>query len=634
MSAIGGLKKGSSGILLRKISDAASFARDQFRKAKLMHTIPVLFFDQAACLHHKPLFWVKRQGRYQPITWDQARDTVQALSAFLLNCHVAPGERIIILSENRPEWGLADLAIQAIGAWTVPIYPSLTEREILHIAQDCEPVLGIVSSAEHAQKFRALREQLPSLRLVIVMDPLVLEPPCEQSWTEAVRQGRALVERFQELLGQRLQLLRPNDTATLIYTSGTTGEPKGVMLSHGNFLSNVASCLKALPIHASDRHLSFLPLSHVFERMAGWYLMLAVGASVAYAETMDTIPQNMLEVRPTIMLGVPRFFEKLAWRIQEGVRHAPPHQRRIIEWALSVGQQASHYQCNRARLPLGLRLQHAAATWLVLSKITHRLGGRLRFFVSGGAPLAKAIGEFFYSLGIVILEGYGLTETSPVITANRLHAMKFGTVGLPIEGVEVRIAADGEILTRGPHVMEGYYRKPQETQAVIADGWFHTGDIGSFDEEGFLSITDRKKDLIKTAGGKFVAPQKLEQLFVADPYIAQALIYGDREPYCVALIVPNLERLAEYAKAQGLCCASLRELVSSPQIHAFVWNRVQALQRDLASFEQVKAIALLDHEFSQAAGELTPTLKAKRATIAARYQDVLHRLYLPPANPS
>ena len=574
------------------------------------------------------MFWVKREGQYQPTTWEQARDTVQALSALLLTLDVNPGDRIVILSENRPEWGLADLAIQSVGAWAVPIYPSLTERDILHIAQDCEPVLGVVSSAEQAQKFRVLRDRIRSLRLVIVMDALALQQPFEQSWTEAVEQGSVLVERVRELLEQRIQRLRPDETATLIYTSGTTGEPKGVMLSHHNFLSNVAACLKALPIHANARHLSFLPLSHVFERMAGWYLMLAVGASVAYAENMDTIPQNMLEVRPTVMLGVPRFFEKLSARIQEGLRQAPPRKRRVIEWALSVGQQVTQYRLNRRTPPLGLRLQHVVATWLVFGKITRRLGGRLRFFVSGSAPLAKAIGEFFYSLGVVILEGYGLTETSPVITVNRLHAVKFGTVGLPIEGVEVRIAEDGEILTRGPHVMQGYYRQPQETHAVIVDGWFHTGDIGNLDEEGFLSITDRKKDLIKTAGGKFVAPQKLEQLFITDPYIAQAFLYGDREPYCVALIVPNLERVAEYAKTQGLAFTSPRELVSSPTIHEFVWNRIRALQRDLASFEQVKAIALLEQEFTQASGELTPTLKVKRAAITARYQDVIRRLYL------
>ncbi len=590
-------------------------------------TIPAVFFEQAKRLAPKPLFWVKRQGRYQPITWDQARQTVQALSAYFLHVGIKPGERIVILSENRPEWGMTDLAVQAVGAWTVPIYPSLMEHDIRQILLDCEPVLCAASSGEQVRKLRALQAQCPSIRGVLVMDATPLQQPFEQAWLQVVGQGRTVLAQFQELAQRRLQDLHATDTATLIYTSGTTGEPKGVMLSHENFLSNVTACLNAIPIRADDRHLSFLPLSHVFERMAGWFLMVSVGASVAYAENMETIPQNMLEIKPTVMLGVPRFFEKLYTKIHEGLHRAPPLKRRIMEWALTVGQRSMAYRLKRQPLPLGLSLQYALAACLVFRKVQHRLGGRLQFFVSGSAPLAKTIGEFFYSVGVIILEGYGLTETSPVITVNRPQALKFGTVGLPIDGVEVRIAEDGEILTRGPHVMQGYYRKPEQTREVLGDGWFHTGDIGGIDAEGFLSITDRKKDLIKTAGGKFVAPQKLEQRFITDLYISQAFIYGDRQPYCVALIVPNLQRLTDYAKSHGLSFASFGELVRAPGIHQMLWERVQALQQDLASFEQVKAIAILEQEFTQAAGELTPTLKAKRAAIAARYEEVLHRLY-------
>ena len=596
----------------------------------MAHTIPAVFFEQAQRLARKPLFWVKRQGRYQPITWDQACQTVRALSAYFLHVGITARDRIVILSENRPEWGMTDLAIQAVGGWTVPLYPSLMEHDIHQIFQDCEPVLCVASSGEQARKLRALQAQCPSIRGVLVMDSTPLQQPFEQAWLQAVGQGRSLLLQLQEPAQQRLQELHSTDTATLIYTSGTTGEPKGVMLSHENFLSNVKACLKAIPIGANDRHLSFLPLSHVFERMAGWYLMMSVGASVAYAENMETVPQNMLEVRPTIMLGVPRFFEKLYTRIQEGLRQAPPLKRRIMEWALAVGQRSMAYRLTRRRLPLGLWLQEVLASRLVFRKIQHRLGGRLRFFISGSAPLAKTIGEFFYRLGVIILEGYGLTETSPVIAVNRPQALKFGTVGLPIEGAEVRIAQDGEILTRGPHVMQGYYRKPEQTREVLGDGWFHTGDIGGFDAEGFLSITDRKKDLIKTAGGKFVAPQKLEQRFITDPYISQAFIYGDRRPYCVALIVPNLQRVTDYAKIHGLSFASFGELLHAPAIHQMLWERIQALQQDLAGFEQVKAIALLEQEFTQAAGELTPTLKAKRTAITTRYEETLHRLYSAP----
>jgi long-chain acyl-CoA synthetase len=342
----------------------------------------------------------------------------------------------------------------------------LTEHEIRQIAADCEPVACVASTHEQTQKLRAVSRHVRSIRLILAIDPGERESPEEVAWSDAIKQGRELVGRFRELMDRRVQHLQPDETATIIYTSGTTGEPKGVMLSHRNFLSNASSCLKAIPIRRSDLHLSFLPLSHVFERMAGWYLMLMVGASVAYAESMETIPQNMLEVRPTVMLGVPRFFEKLYARIQDGIRQAPPHTQRIARWALSIGQQASRYRLARQPVPMGLRCAEQLASVLVFHKLKQRLGGRLRFFVSGGAPLAKAIGEFFHSVGVTILEGYGLTETAPVITVNRLEAITFGVVGPPIEGVEVRIAEDGEILTRGPHIMRGYYRKPQETQQV------------------------------------------------------------------------------------------------------------------------------------------------------------------------
>ena len=587
----------------------------------ILTTIPRLFIDQAGRLSAKPLFWVKQQGRYQPITWSQALEAVRAFSAFLLGVPVNRGDRVLLLSENRPEWGIADLAIQSVGAWTVPVYASLTGRDLLTIARDCQPVACIASTAEQAKKLQALRSEVGSIRAILVMD---------QEWATALEQGRAEQARFHELLERRLAELDPQDTATLIYTSGTTGEPKGVMLSHRNFLSNAAACLAVIPIRSDDLHLSFLPLSHVFERMAGWYLMLMAGASVAHAESMDTIPQDMLGIRPTVMLGVPRFFEKLYAKIEDGISHAPPPKRLIARWAVRVGRQAASSRLAGKALPGWLKIRLAVAERLVFRTLKQHLGGRLRFFVSGSAPLAKAIAEFFYSAGVIILEGYGLTETSPVITVNRLEALKFGSVGLPLEGLEVRIAEDGEILTRGPHIMQGYYQKPQETQAAIVDGWFHTGDIGRLDDEGFLFITDRKKDLIKTAGGKFVAPQKLENLFILDQYIAQAFVYGDRERYCVALIVPKLQRLMEHVKTWGMSFNSPRELAEDPTIRQFFWNRIQGLQQDLAPFEQVKAIALLDQEFTQASGELTPTLKAKRAAIAARYQDVLRRLYEEP----
>lgn len=593
----------------------------------MTETVPALFARQAAALGQKPLFLVKRDGVFQPISWEQAAEAVRAFSLFLLQERASPGDRVLILSENRPEWGIADLAIQSIGAWTVPIYPSLTAEALRAICADCQPVAAVASTPDQIAKLLGPVGELPSIRSVVALDAGHRPHPLVMTWPAALARGREAGRELHELLERRRSQIRPDETATLIYTSGTTGEPKGVMLSHRNFLSNVAACLKTIPIRGTDLHLSFLPLSHVFERMAGWYLMLSVGASVAYAESLDTVAQGMLEVRPTTMLGMPRFFEKLYARIQEGLRQGPPAKRWVIEWALKVGRAVTSCRTGGQHVPISLRAKRWAADRLVFRKLHEKLGGRLRFFVSGSAPLSKELGEFFYSVGVTILEGYGLTETSPVISVNRLPIPRFGSVGQPVPGVEVRIADDGEILTRGPHVMQGYYKKPEATAAAIVEGWFHTGDIGHLDEQGHLYITDRKKDLIKTAGGKFIAPQKLENLFVTDPHISQAFVYGDRRPYCVALIVPNMDALRRHAQLQEIPAGSVQELVRDPRIAGFYWGLVQAKQQDLAGFEQVKKIALLDQEFSQAAGELTPTLKARRDIIAKRYGTVLDALY-------
>ncbi|MBI4342095.1 MAG: long-chain fatty acid--CoA ligase [Candidatus Omnitrophica bacterium] len=593
----------------------------------MTETIPALFARQARSLAGRTLFLVKREGAYQPITWQQAAEDVTALRTFLLGQQVNPGDRVILFSENRPEWGVADLAIQSVGAWTVPIYPTLTEPDLRTICRDCRPVACVASTSDQATLLVEIGRTLPSIRTIIVIQPTQQHHAHVVAWAEALAQGRELEPKLHDFTEHRMAQLQPDDTATLIYTSGTTGEPKGVMLSHRNFLSNVQASLEVIPITGRDRHLSFLPLCHVFERMAGWYLLLSVGGSIAYAENMDTIPQNMLEVHPTIMLGVPRFFEKLYARIQDSLQQAPPLKRRLAAWALGVGRTRMARQLDGRPLSPVLALQHLLARLLVLRKFHARLGGRLRFFVSGSAPLSRDIAEFFYSAGVTILEGYGLTETSPVIAVNRLPVPRFGSVGQPLPGVEVKIAEDGEILTRGPHIMQGYYQKPEATAAVLEGGWLHTGDIGHLDPAGCLVITDRKKDLIKTAGGKFVAPQKLENLFVSDPHISQAFVFGDKRPYCVALIVPQAERLRRYAGEQGIPGHGLHELVHEPRIIEFYWNLVQDKQRHLAGFEQVKKITLLDQEFSQAAGELTPTLKAKRSIIAQRYAGVLDRLY-------
>ncbi len=592
-------------------------------------TIPALFLRQAESFGSRTLFLSHQpNGQWQSTSWQDARLTVAALGAYLLSQNVERGERILILSENRSEWAIADIAIQTVGAWSVPLYPTLQQDDILRIANDCEASIAIVSSQEQLDKLRAIHASAPSLRRIIALTSPAHEEEIVISWEQALMRGAQQQTLTESKLSDRSRSIQADDTATLIYTSGTTGEPKGVMLSHRNFLSNVAACLEVIPISGTDTHLSFLPLSHVFERMAGWYLMLSVGASVAYAQNIDSVPEDMRSVRPTIMLGVPRFFEKLHSRILDHIQTLPEKRQRIIRTAIAIGERYRTARLSGGRIPLFLRLQHAAARLFVFRKFHERLGGRLRFFVSGGAPLSKELGEFFYSIGLTIIEGYGLTETSPVIAVNRVQEPCFGTVGQPVPGVEVQIAQDGEVLTRGPHIMQGYYRKPDATASVIKQGWFYTGDIGHLDQKGRLSITDRKKDLIKTSGGKFVAPQKLEGLFCANPHISQAFVYGDRQPYCVALIVPKRSALDAFAEQNGLDHLSLAELLAHPKVQAFYWSIVQERQSGLPGFEQVKRIALLEQEFSLSSGELTPTLKAKRQFIADKYASVLRSLYV------
>ena len=422
--------------------------------------------------------------------------------------------------------------------------------------------------------------------------------------------------------------VRPDDLATIIYTSGTTGDPKGVMLTHSNIVFDVKASTAAFAgLDHHDVALSFLPLCHIFERMAE-YLMLHHGVTIAYAEGVEQVVANLAEVRPTLMCSVPRFYEKVHVRVREKVAKDPPYRQRLFAWALRVGGEAFQHRVNRTSPGPALRLKHALADRLVFQKIRARVGGRIRIFISGGAPLAKEVAEFFGAAGLLILEGYGLSETSPVIAVNTPDAIRPGTVGRPIPGVEVKIAPDGEILTRGPHVMKGYFRKPEATAAAIDDeGWFHTGDIGHLDADGFLVITDRKKDLIVTSGGKKVAPQPIENRLKTNPFIAEVVIVGNRRNFPAALVVPNFEALEGWARQHGVAFADREDLIRRPEVVALYERLVQEMTPDLAQFEKIKKIALLPREFSLEAGELTPTLKVRRSVVEEKYKDVIDRLY-------
>jgi long-chain acyl-CoA synthetase len=421
----------------------------------------------------------------------------------------------------------------------------------------------------------------------------------------------------------------PEDVATFIYTSGTTGDPKGVMLTHSNLVSNVlSSSAPFADMGPADTALSFLPLCHVFERMGGYYLMLQKGVTIAYAESVEKVPENMLEVQPSLMLSVPRLYEKIYARVKEKVAADPPLRQKIFAWAIGVGRARFRHEVERTSPGLGLRVRAALADALVFKKIKARTGGKLRLFVSGGAPLSREIAEFFGAVGLTILEGYGLTETSPVITVNLPNRMKPGTVGPPIAGVEVKIAGDGEILTRGPHVMKGYYRKPEATAETIdSEGWLHTGDVGVIDPQGFLVITDRKKDILVTSGGKNIAPQPIENRLKTHPLLTEVVMVGNRRNFPSALVIPNFETLEKWARTQGLSFGSREELVAKQEVGEHVMREIDRLSSDLAPFERIKKVTLLPRDFTIEGGELTPTLKVKRRVVEQRYKDVIDKMY-------
>jgi long-chain acyl-CoA synthetase len=570
----------------------------------------------------------KVAGQWRDISSDEFRLAVEEASLGLRALGVEKGDRVALLSENRPEWAIADLATLAAAAVVVPIYATLTAPQALYILNDSEAKVLFVSTPTQRQKLQEIRAQAKCLRQVVAFDPSAAGPDVI-SLDDLRARGRGALSADPQAVRRRAAEARPDDLATLVYTSGTTGEPKGVMLSHRNIVSNVESSKQIfMEFGPRDVALSFLPLSHIFERMAGYYMMLASGSTIAYAESVEQVPANMAEVRPTVMCSVPRLYEKMYARINEKVASDPPARQKIFRWAIGVGREVFKAQLEKRSPGPLLSLKSAVANKLVFSKVKDRVGGRLRVFVSGGAPLAREIAEFFGAAGLTILEGYGLTETSPVITCNRPDDFRPGTVGKPIPGVEVKIADDGEILTRGPHVMQGYYKKPQDTAEVIdAQGWFHTGDVGAFDQAGFLVITDRKKDIIVTSGGKNIAPQPIENLLKTHPLIGEIVMIGNKRHFPAALLIPRFDSLEKWAKEQGLAFTSREELVGRSEVVELYDRTVRELTGHLASFEKIKKLAILPREFSLETGELTPKLSVKRRVVEQKYKDVIDRLY-------
>jgi long-chain acyl-CoA synthetase len=556
-------------------------------------------------------------------------DRVRDLALGLSSLGVGMGDRVVIMSESRPEWLTADLATLTLGGVTVPVYATLTPGQARYIIQDAGARVAFVSTAEQLDKLQRVRHDLPSLEAIVSFAPLAGTSPSVLAFDDLVARGHA------RLMGEwgagrqfrdQTREIRPGQLATIIYTSGTTGEPKGVMLSHHNLISNLMAGHTVVPVTADDVSLSFLPLSHSFERLVS-YVYLAHGVTIVFAESMETVGRDLSLVRPTVMTGVPRVYEKFLARIMERGHALPQPRRTLFHWGVKVAHARARAEGAGGTTGPILGLETTLADRLVFSKIRESVGGRLWCLVSGSAPLPVHVAEFFHGIGLTITEGYGLTETSPIVTANPIAAPRLGTVGKPIPGVEVRIAEDGEILVRGPIVMMGYYNKPEDTAAVLKDGWFHTGDIGSLDAEGYLRITDRKKDLLVTSGGKKVAPQPIEASLKRSPLIAEVILLGDRQRFISALIVPAFAALERRLQDLGRPPAERSELVHRDDVIALYEEIVEALNRELSQFERIKKFRLLVQEFTIESGELTPTMKVKRKAVELQRASEIEALY-------
>jgi len=590
-------------------------------------TIGEMFWSRVRQYGPRAALCVKRDGVWQDISWEEWGRNVRHFAMGLMVLGLKERERVALLSENRPEWAYVDLAVLSANAVDTPIYATNIPEQVEHIVKDSGSRFIVVSTEQQLAKVQEIKADVPDLEKAILIDPEAEHP---EDWiltfAEVLELGEAQGDAT--AFEKRLENVEATDLATLIYTSGTTGAPKGVMLTHNNFLANVQGALDVLPLSESDLALSFLPLSHSFERLAGYYALLAGGGTIAYAESIDKVPDNIQEIRPTVMCSVPRLYEKMHGRVLTTIETGPALKKKLFSWGMGVGGEMSKRITAKKEVPGVLNLKHKVADRLVFEKLRSRMGDRLRFFISGGAPLAREIAEFFHAAGILILEGYGLTETTPVISANRPDAYKLGSVGQPLPNLEVRIAPDGEVLVKGPSVMKGYYNRPEETREVLTeDGWFATGDIGYLDQDNYLYITDRKKDIIVTAGGKNIAPQNVENLLKLNRFIEQVCIIGDKRKYLTALIGPSFSELEDFARENGIPSEPREQLIEHPRVQHLFQEAIDEANAQLARYESIKRFSVLPVEFSQETGELTPTLKVKRKVVGTKYQKQIDRMY-------
>jgi long-chain acyl-CoA synthetase len=576
-----------------------------------------IFSNNASIHSGRKAIQFKRDGQIQSLSWSEVWTKVLQVASLFNRIGLQPNMKVAISSANCLEWLCSDIAALTLGAVTVPIYPTLAGPEMSYILSDSGSRILVVQDEQMLGRLDKHWSELDQVWAIVLLhgDPRLCHTKIpkkvfsiQEAWNESIVD-------IAPIINAKLAQDAFKNTATIIYTSGTTGFPKGVMLTHENFLKNCEWVLGALPLTSADVHLSFLPLSHVFERMCGYYLMAMAGAQICYAESIDKAAENAKEFKPTFLLGVPRFYEKIHAKIMDRAESARGLKKRMFDWALEVGALRAACLKSRASIPLGLQIQCALAESLVYKKIKANFGGRVRFFVSGGAALVPNIAEFFLKIGLLIVEGYGLTETSPVIAFNRVDHFKFGTVGLPLKEIQVRISDEGEILTKSACVMTGYYHKPDETAGALRDGWFHTGDMGEIDNDGFLKITGRIKELIVLSGGKKVSPQRIEEYFEECEYIQRCVLYGEGKNFLTAFIVPDLDNLKKNSEFNGA------------NAEAIIQQSINRIHARLANFQQIKYFKILPKDFSLEEGELTPTLKIKRSVVCKKYGPLLEPFY-------
>ena len=569
----------------------------------------------------------KRNGEWVSLSSDELLERAQRIAAGLYAIGVRHGDRVALLSESRVEWTLTDAGCIFSGAVDVPIYPTLTPPQVRYILNDCGARVLIIASRQKFDELAGVLADCPSIEKIIVFEPEHAGDIDVLTLYQLEAKGSQLQLEDPHLVNRLSSATTSDDLATIIYTSGTTGEPKGVMLTHANLVTNLIDSSGHLSFGERDTALSVLPLSHVFERQA-MYMYLHQGMAVYFAESLQTIGPNLREVKPTILIGVPRIFEKIYDRIRERAAEGGKVNVALLAWSVNIGRQYAKHILAHQPVPPALKLKHEFASKVVFSKWHKAFGGRIRLLVSGGAALPEDLATIYIGAGIPIIQGYGLTETSPVITTGTIQENRVGSVGTAIPNVQIRIAEDGEIETRGPNVMRGYYNRPEETSAVFtADGWFKTGDIGALDKDGFLSITDRKKELFKTSGGKYISPQPIEQAIKGSRFVSQVVLIGNGRKFPAALIVPAWEQVESYCRLKGIAETSHAELCKNDRIIDLFKRQIDGLTPDLARYEKIKTLALLENEFTIEGGELTPTMKVKRRVIDEKYRSVINEMY-------